>query len=362
MVDQEELKRITDLIYEAAAVPEHWPQLLNLLSSHVNGAGGILFTANMAGIRWTASPDVWPLFDEFLRDGWHAINPRPQRLSSANHAGFVRDSDFFTEQEMRADPVYMNFFRKRGLGWATGTILQVPSGDAIIFSFEKAYAKGVVDLQSVVMLDALRPHLARAALLGVHFGLEKARAMADALSASGLPAAVLRGRGRLYAANPRFEALMPDLVVDTPQRLAVADAAADRLLADAMAAIIAGGSGSFSIPVRARAERKPHILHLVPVRRSANDIYDMSTALLIVTPVDRGLVPSANVLAGLFDLTPGEARVARAIAQGETVESAAAAAGLSRETVRFHLKRVLAKVGVSRQADLVALLSGAVFE
>ncbi|MEP9351344.1 helix-turn-helix transcriptional regulator [Xanthobacter sp. KR7-225] len=44
------------------------------------------------------------------------------------------------------------------------------------------------------------------------------------------------------------------------------------------------------------------------------------------------------------------------------MDSAAAAAGISRETVRFQLKRVLAKVGVGRQADLVALLSGAAFE
>lgn len=362
MLDHDEFTRVTDLIYEAAAVPELWPRLLDLLSARIDGVGGVLFTANVAGTRWTASSTIQPLFDDFVRTGWHARNPRPQRLASANHAGFVRDNDFFTEEEMAADPVYRDIYRKNGLGWATGTMLQVPSGDAIIFSFEKAHAKGVVDLQSVAMLDTLRPHLARAALLGAHFGLEKARAMAEALAASGLPAAVLRGRGRLYAANARFEALIPDLLVDAPQRLAVTDSAADRLFSDALGAVLAGGASAFSIPVRAQAERKPHILHLIPIRRAANDIFDMSTALLIVTPVDRGVVPSADVLAGLFDLTAGEARIARAIAQGETVDSAAASAGISRETVRTHLKHVLAKVGVSRQADLVALLSGAAFD
>jgi DNA-binding CsgD family transcriptional regulator len=64
------------------------------------------------------------------------------------------------------------------------------------------------------------------------------------------------------------------------------------------------------------------------------------------------------VLQGLFDLTPAEARVAAAIAEGRTVEVIAAAANVSHETVRSQLKAVLGKAGVSRQVDLVQLLAG----
>lgn len=361
MVNRGELDPLVDLIYEAAVVPENWPALLGRLSSMIDGAGGILFTANAGGIRWTASPDIWPIFDEFLRDGWHAINPRPVRLGRLNHAGFIRDSDHFTPEEIAADPVYQGFYRKRGVGWAMGTLLQVPSGDALIFSFEKDYRKGLIDRQWIGTFDALRPHLARAALLGAHFGLERARAMAEALAASGLPAAVLRGRGKLYATNGLFDALMPSLAQDAPSRLMLMDPAADRLFVEGLDGIGAADAPSrvCSIPVPPREEGQvPAILHLVPVRRAAHDVLCSASALLMVTRVDRQTVPTAEVIAGLFDLTPAEARVARRIAEGAAVEAIAAENGLSRETVRAHLKQVFAKVGVRRQPELVALLGG----
>ena len=87
----------------------------------------LLFTANHVQTGWTTSPDLRDTFTEFVRDGWAAINPRPVRLGAANHAGFVRDNDFFSEEEMNTDPVYA-YYRKKGLGWATGTMLDTPSG------------------------------------------------------------------------------------------------------------------------------------------------------------------------------------------------------------------------------------------
>ena len=69
-------------------------------------------------------------------------------------------------------------------------------------------------------------------------------------------------------------------------------------------------------------------------------------------------MPDAELIAGLFDLTPAEARVARGVAEGLTLDAIGNKASISRETVRSQLKAVLAKTGVNRQADLAALLAG----
>ena len=69
-------------------------------------------------------------------------------------------------------------------------------------------------------------------------------------------------------------------------------------------------------------------------------------------------VPGATVLQGLFDLTPAEAKVAKAIAHGDTSAAIAAASGASLATIRNQVAAVLAKTGLSRQADLVGLLAG----
>ena len=61
---------------------------------------------------------------------------------------------------------------------------------------------------------------------------------------------------------------------------------------------------------------------------------------------------------GLFDLTPTEARVARALGRGATVAEIAAGNGVAQPTVRNQIREIFAKTGVRRQADLVGLLRG----
>ena len=53
---------------------------------------------------------------------------------------------------------------------------------------------------------------------------------------------------------------------------------------------------------------------------------------------------------------PGE-RVARLLANGDNAANVAASLSLSIETVRSHVKAVLAKSGLSRQAEFVAAVA-----
>jgi DNA-binding CsgD family transcriptional regulator len=180
-----------------------------------------------------------------------------------------------------------------------------------------------------------------------------------ALQLLGLPGAVLRGRGVLHAANPLFEELLPELAQDRRDRLHLADANADRLFAEALAHMSsARGVPVNSIPIPPSPGRLPHVLHVLPVCGAARDVFSQATALVVITPIDRATVPGAEVLQGLFDLTPAEARIARAIGEAQTIEELAQTLQISRETVRTQLKAVLAKTGVSRQSELVSLLAG----
>lgn len=58
----------------------------------------------------------------------------------------------------------------------------------------------------------------------------------------------------------------------------------------------------------------------------------------------------------LFGFTAAEARVANALLQGHSVEEIASSTGVRRDTVRAHVKRMLAKTGTRRQSDLQKLL------
>jgi len=55
-------------------------------------------------------------------------------------------------------------------------------------------------------------------------------------------------------------------------------------------------------------------------------------------------------------LTPAESRLADLLLQGYEVRAAADHLRTTLETTRFHLKRVLAKTGTRRQAELMRLM------
>lgn len=63
-----------------------------------------------------------------------------------------------------------------------------------------------------------------------------------------------------------------------------------------------------------------------------------------------------HVARQLFDLTLREAEVATALAEGHTTAAIAAQVGVQTNTVQAHAKAAMTKIGVSRQAELVATL------
>ena len=82
---------------------------------------------------------------------------------------------------------------------------------------------------------------------------------------------------------------------------------------------------------------------------------DAQVALFLSHSADVTGFDVADV-ASLFSLTPAEARLAGAIASGETLADFAERRGISVGTARIQLKQVLAKTGSSRQAELVRKL------
>jgi DNA-binding CsgD family transcriptional regulator len=100
------------------------------------------------------------------------------------------------------------------------------------------------------------------------------------------------------------------------------------------------------------------VAHVIPIRLSARDIFLRCAAVLAIMPVAAPQAPPIELVQSLFDLTPAEARVARSLASGKTVEDIASDGGVSLNTVRTHVRGVLAKTGCDRQAEVVALLTG----
>jgi DNA-binding CsgD family transcriptional regulator len=350
---------VVDLIYESAFVPEHWPTALHHLSTLTDSVGGCLFVASGGQVpRWTASPAIYAAMEQFVSEGWNQLNRRPARAVSLG--GIVRDVDMLTEAELATDPVRNDFLARHGLASDIGFASSLPTGDYIVFTWERAIHLGTYHDAHVQALEAMRPHLARAGLMAARMGLERARTAVMTLDLIGLPAAVMASPSRVVVVNPRFEALSSCFIPRALGGLAVSHPPANQLLHDTLHRLSRSPTADLqSIPIPASEEHPALVVHVLPLRRAAFDVFSGATALLVVTPVEPPAAPTTGILQALFDLSPAEARVAQGVAQGSSLDELAQLLGVSKETLRTQLRGVFAKTGTARQAELVALLLGA---
>lgn len=100
-----------------------------------------------------------------------------------------------------------------------------------------------------------------------------------------------------------------------------------------------------------------HILLMVCSLAHTHVVTDSDPVIMLMAcdPTRRSLLP-AHALAGLFQLTPTEAQVACAYAEGKRSEQIAEQFGISVTTVAFHKRNLFQKTRTNRQADLIALL------
>ena len=160
--------------------------------------------------------------------------------------------------------------------------------------------------------------------------------------------------GRL-SSNSAFDRLTGLFLPSAFGSLAIADSRAHRLFQEALDPT---SRTIRSIPVAEAAERRACVLHVLPLRRNAHDLFSGGDTLVAVTTLrTSSAAPSPAVLESLFDFTQSELSFATALTEGLTLREAAQKCGLTESSGRTYLARIFAKTGTHRQTELIALLA-----
>lgn len=359
-----EEETLIDRIYEAAFVPEEWRGTLAALADRFDSRDGALGIMSETDVRWAATERCAAAMGAILEDvSLREVlqgDLRMQRLAEMDHPGFVQANDILTSDELATD-MFQGFLRGNGIEWQATTLIPLPNGATAWFSFERTVEAGRYDDAQLARLDTLRPHLARAGLMAARLGLERAQTTVSALAALGLPAAVLTDTGRVLTGNALFEELDHLFLPVAFGGLAIADPAANALFQETITASRFSRKPLVrSIPVKPSTGREAAVVHVLPLRRTAHDIFSGADILVVATEVSTGAnVPPSRLLSGLFDLTPSEARLAAALASGKSLRQAAIEMGIGLGSARTYLARIFGKTGTNQQSQLVALLKSA---
>lgn len=343
---------LIDSIYEAAVLPQKWSDVLDSISSRFAARGGMLIRASATAQNSICSPAIEETVRLFEQSPLVTQNVRVERLAAhPPHPGFLTDLDLVTLEEIETLPIYTDWLTPHGSAVGAATLIQDAGDTRLLMSLE-----GLPDhdaaRRAIPDLDALRPHIARATMLSSRFQFERMRSAVDALAAIGSAAALIDDRGRVQASNALFDRQLSSMIgkgglvrLPSPRLQAQFDHGLARLS-------FAGASIALHRPI----DGAFRILHMVPVRGDARDIFTETAAFLVVVDPARRTAPGTGLLQSLFDLTPAEARIADRLAHGLALGTIAREAGISPETARKQLAAIFLKTGVNRQSDLIAML------
>jgi DNA-binding CsgD family transcriptional regulator len=225
----------------------------------------------------------------------------------------------------------------------------------------------MVDAEMRRRMRLISPHVRLAVVISRVIELKTARADMFTEILDGLSAGMflVDAEGRIVHANAAGHAMIADgnLLRAVNGRLAPTDPDAAQNLKDVFAAAgvddSAVGTRGISVPLRAR-EGEQLVAHALPLssgmRRDTGNAYK-AAAVLFVHRADPDTPAPPEVIAKTYRLTPSELRVLLAVVEVGGGPDVAKALGIAESTVKTHLKRLYAKTGASRQADLVKLLT-----
>jgi len=202
--------------------------------------------------------------------------------------------------------------------------------------------------------------LSRAATKARALGLSRAEGALGAFSVLRWPAVLLDHDGQLIHMNQNTEELLSGDVAIRGGRVASFDNHATNVLSRELHAF---RRSHLSIvlkplmPLPRRGDRRPLLASALRLSAISQDVFAGRQIILKFIDLDVHPRPSESVLCRYFALSAAEARLAKGIATGKSLDVLADELSISTQTARHELKSVFAKLNVHRQPELVALLS-----
>jgi PAS domain-containing protein len=295
-----------------------------------------------------------------------AIDPAPPAFATRTVGTAIPTYRLLAHEMKKPGVFFGEFFRPLGLEECLGGTLASQKGRFAMVGLHRAPERKPFDDADTARLEALMPHLARA--IGLHrafFELErKVGALTELCDrlAAGVVALDDEGGGIFANAAARAIAGANDgLSIDRSGRPFALDRDASVRLAELDADVRGGGpGGTLRVP---RADGKPHYAVMVAPYFSGEGIEESrprqrGVIFVIHDPLSRSK-PAAETVAALFGLPPGAAALVAAIVADEELAAYAERAGISMNTVHYHMKSAYARIGVKRHSELVRLVTAA---
>jgi len=354
------LQLVSDRIGEAVLDPARWPDLMEGIcgASGSMGAGLLQSDVRTPDVPMTASAREY--FKAYFDGQYNVDDVRAARGVPLLLAGrsAVSDQDIFAnEAAMLRDPLYAHL-GSYGLRWFTA--VGFFAGSALWgLSIQRTMGEGAFEETERLALGGLSRKLTEAATLSTAVGRVALSSVTNAFGFIRKAAISIDRRGAVIDANAPAEAIFDDDIYIADRRLVIRDKLAARAFDNFLNQLrTTPDVDPLAVPPIAirRAWKRPVVAHVLPVDGAARSPFLGARAILVLADTEEVENTRLILLSKAFRLTPSEARIAMFLIEGKSLEEAAHELGVSRETIRSHLKSVFRKTGTHRQGELIALV------
>ena len=372
MSRQDLYERILQSLHSCVFDDARWPAASGLIDELCGAKGNFLIFGDGA-----EQDDVDIFFARFCFRGqrhveiereyfevYHAFDERLPRLRLLPDSQLTPVPSLFSEDEMKTSVVYNDLLPRTDTRDGFNVRLDGPDGSRIVWGLADPVEGDGWSAAQVETIEGLLPHLRQ--LVRVRQALVNAGAlgasMAEQLANVWTGVIHLDRRARVVAANDRGGAILRsgDGLTDRDGTLRATlpeeDAALQALLARALPYLGGPGAGG-SMMVKRENSVSRLVVHVSPVNERGPELWQgrVGALVLAVDPTDRlGIDPER--VGDILGLSPAQTYLAVSLAEGRTTREIAAEMGRSVNTVRWHIRHIYTRHGLSRQVELIRLV------
>ena len=359
MIDVEHLRTASAHLSDAIADPARWTDILEEIAKATGSMGaGLLPHSGSQGAL--ASAGLKNCLDAYIREGWSEVD-RPTRKRAMEllpRSKVALDRDLVASDEQRA-PFFDDFLPRFGGKWWAGIGFQ--SGPELwSLTLHRSPCQGPFRDTERAILREFSLRLDEIGGLAHVAGRITLSALVSSFDHKKTALVAIGGSGKVIHANATAEHMFSASVWIAGGRLMLSDrsaAAEYNSLVEKLGGTPEGKSLRAARIVVRRKNAPALLIEALPVDGAAKSPFLHARALLLINEIAQPAKPDWEIFSRAFGLTPAEARLAARLATGESLQSAAEALRITKETSRSRVKSIFRKTDTHRQADLVALSS-----
>lgn len=360
---------LVDAFQSAAIDSSGWYQALERLAQATGSRAGELICIGAQGyvplnILTNVEPEMLQAFQDC--DGGNPdVNPRVRAGMNAPVLKVLAEADFMTPEEHARHPHYDEFARPWDIPYICLSTLERSEDLLVGLAVCRSEREGHITSAQREIFSSIAPHVRAAARTQMMLEDQSAMIVAGAMEALSIPAFICDRDGMVRALSPAAEALVrtdrglqlkqgslrPDNAVEAQSLRSAIELAArgcDKPGPATQSTVVLRGT---------RADASPLVLEVISLPRRQYQFNFSARVLVIVRGSQESGERKATILRSAYALTSAETDIAMQLAAGRAAEVIAGSRGVSIGTVRAQIKALMAKIGVSRQIELVARLN-----